>query len=333
MTAQDRDERPREAPTEKNRRNSDQPVLILAGPTGVGKTELAARFAGRGGYELISADSMQIYRGMEIGTGQPTAEELGGIRLHACGLLRPEEPFDVQRFLRLTENIHNDIVDRGARPLYVGGTGMYLRALRWGLADVPAIPRGVRPRLEAEWRADGGAALYLRLGTLDPAIAARIAPGDHVRIVRALEVIEVTGRRFSDVQVQWENPTARFPHRLVVLNCPRTVLVERIERRVDAMMEHGWIDEVRALMRAGYPEGLHAFKALGYREIFALLRGEMNEATARAAIKARTRQFARRQLTWFRKERGAAWIEYDGYDVAQALPALEKELESPEKTP
>lgn len=309
------------------------PPVILAGPTGVGKTELATGLAEDHPYELVSADSMQLYRGMEIGTGQPTAGELGGVRLHGCGLLNPDEPFDVQRFLELSGEIHNGIVARGAVPLYVGGTGMYLRALRWGLVELPSIPPGIRRGLEARWERGEGESLFEALRVRDPELAGRIPPTDRIRVIRGLEVYEATGRKLSDLQAQWNNPQPRFQHRLVVLNAPREALYRRIERRVDAMFEAGWIGEAEALLAAGYPESLHAFKAIGYREIFAMLRGERSEAETRNLIKAKTRQFAKRQLTWFRREREALWLEYSGGDVREALKPAEKILESLRRTP
>lgn len=312
--------------------DSAMPVLIVAGPTGVGKTELAVRLALRHRLELISADSMQMYRGMEIGTGQPRPEELHGVALHGCGVLEPDESFDVQRFLTLTGALHAEIVARGATPMYVGGTGMYLRALRWGLVELPPIPPEVRARLERQWADGGRGELFERLKSDDPDLAARVAPGDRVRIIRGLEVFESTGRRLSDLQRQWDRPLPRFNHRLVVLHCPRETLCRRIDRRVDLMFEQGWVEEVRALLRRGFPESLHAFKAIGYREIMQGLREGTPAADIRERIKARTRQFAKRQITWFRKEREALWIEYPGEQLDPAVAAVEKLLESRQAT-
>lgn len=309
------------------------PILILAGPTGVGKTELATLLAERYPYELISADSMQLYRGMEIGTGQPTAGELGDIKLHGCGLVSPDESFDVRQFLELTGEIHKSILARGAVPLYVGGTGMYLRALRWGLVELPAIPPEIREALEQRWKAGEREALFEALRQCDPELASRIPPTDRIRVIRGLEVFQATGKRLSELQAQWDEPRPRFPHRLIVLNCPRDVLNCRIEQRVDAMVEAGWVREVRTLLEAGYDEALHAFKAIGYREIAEQLRGERSEAETITLIKTRTRQFAKRQLTWFRRELEATWIEYEGREVREALRPVEKLLESLRTTP
>lgn len=292
------------------------PTLILAGPTGVGKTELAVRLAEGHPYELISADSMQVYRGLEIGTAQPTAAELRGVPLHGCGIVDPQEAFNAKKFLDFSAEVHGRIVEAGRVPLYVGGTGMYLRALRFGLFEQPDSTDEDRPRIQeirarlmAEAAESGPEALHRRLAESDPAMAARIASRDAVRIVRALEVLEATGRPLSQLHGEWGEPRPRFDHVLIVLSCPRAELVARIERRTDAMLAAGWVEETRRLLAAGVAPAQHCFKALGYAEIIARLRGELSEAEMRDRIKARTRQFAKRQMTWFRKEPGAVWIE------------------------
>ncbi len=312
------------------------PALILTGPTGVGKTELAVRLAHRRPFELISTDSMQVYRGMEIGTAQPTAKELGGARLHGCGILDPKETFNAKIFLEFCDRTREQIARRGNFPLFVGGTGMYLRALRWGLFEEEPesassdreTKKQARSRLLSEVEELGSEALHGRLRRVDPELAKRISPQDAVRITRALEVAETTGRPMSALQQQWSAASPRFPHLLVVLNCARPALIERIERRVDEMIEAGWIGEVRRLLHSGYSPDLHCFKAVGYREIFAHLSGELTLEQTRSQIKARTRQFAKRQMTWFRKERDAHWIEFNGRDAGQALEEIENLLAS-----
>lgn len=303
-------------------------ALLLSGPTGIGKTELAIELARRHRFELISADSMQVYRGLAIGTAQPTPEELGNVRLHGCGLIDPAEPFSAKKFLDWSTEVHEAIVERGNLPLYVGGTGMYLRTLRWGLFDHPEIDPRVREALWKQIEDEGVEALHERLQSVDPAIAQRISPRDAIRIVRALEVAESTGRPPSSLQTQWADPSPRFNHRLIVLSCPRPVLVDRIERRVDAMLEGGWVEEVRSLLDGGCSAELHCFKALGYREIASHLRGESTQDEMRDQIKAKTRQFSKRQMTWLRKEREAHWIEFDGIDAGEALARIDNFLAS-----
>jgi tRNA dimethylallyltransferase len=305
------------------RNSASPPALILAGPTGIGKTAIAVELARRHGFELISADSMQVYRGMEIGTAQPTEAELRGVRIHACGVLRPDEPFSVKRFLDICDDAHREIAARGRTPLYVGGTGMYLRALRWGLFDQPEVPAELRARLKQEVERRGPNALHERLKQIDPALSERIPPTDPIRIMRGLEVAETMGRPLSSLQGEWERGIPRFPHVLAILNCPRPVLINRIEKRVEEMLAAGWIDEARRLLDAGYSPRLHCFKALGYREIIRHTEGEISREEMETQIKAKTRQFAKRQMTWFRKERDANWIEFDGVDASPAIEQIE----------
>lgn len=310
--------------------------LILTGPTGIGKTDVAVELALRHSYELISADSMQVYQGMEIGTAQPTRKELRGVPIHGCGIVGPNEPFSAQRFIEFCSEAHAKVAAAGRIPLYVGGTGMYLRALRWGLFKetgnssdkVTAGASACRKMLQDEMEKHGPETMHARLVVIDPEYAGRIGVRDAIRIVRALEVHELTGRTMTELQSQWHEPEARFEHRLVILNCPREVLVTRIERRVEAMLEAGWIEEVRKLLASGLDVQTHAFKALGYREITAFLSGEFGLEKLREKIKAKTRQFAKRQLTWFRGEKGGNWVNYGGVSLEEAIAGVEKNVES-----
>lgn len=302
-------------------------ILMLSGPTGIGKTGLAVRLAQRFAVEIISADSMQVYRGMPIGTAQPTPEERAAARFHVCGMLAPDVPFSAQRFLELCDAAHRDILARGRVPLYVGGTGLYLRALRWGLFEQEGADGSIREALHEEIAAAGAPALHQRLAALDPASAARIAPNDAIRIVRALEVHAATGRRLSELQNQWERPRPRFDHTLVVIGAPRELIRRRIAERTRAMLEGGWIAEVRALLERGIPETQHCFKALGYREVIAHLRGELNFEALVSRVTTLTQQFAKRQMVWFRRERPALWLAPEGGDPASLEGQLEKLLE------
>lgn len=314
--------------------SSEPPSLMIAGPTGVGKTEVAIGLARRGPWEMLSADSMQIYRGMAIGTAQPRPEELAGLSIRLCGTLDPREPFNVKKFVEAEDRARAEILAAGRRPLHVGGTGMYLRALRWGLFEEPILPEAerkaeTRARLEEEFERDEAGAMHARLAALDPRLAGRIGPRDGVRIVRALEVLERTGRRLEDLRVRWTDARPRFPHALIVLHAPREVLVRRIDRRVDAMFAAGWADEVRALLDDGVGPGSPSFRAIGYREIAEMLAGRATEAATRERIKAATRQFARRQMTWFRKERDAIWLPHDGEAAEKAVLAIERIADAP----
>ncbi|OPZ09929.1 MAG: tRNA dimethylallyltransferase [candidate division BRC1 bacterium ADurb.BinA292] len=298
------------------------PALLLSGPTGIGKSALALRLADELPLEIVSADSMQIYRGLAIGTAQPSAEERRRVPTHLVGELDPTERFDARRFVERADQLRREIHARGRLPVFVGGTGLYLRALRWGLFEGGGRDEAVRAALAAEARQAGPAALHARLARVDPAAAERIAPNDAVRIVRALEVHVLTGRRLSELQRQWSAPAPRFPHLLVVLFERRDRLRERIARRADAMLAAGWIDEVAELLARGNPPEAHCFRALGYREIIAHLRGELSRDALAERIATATVQFAKRQMVWFRRERPAIWLPAGDGDAGERVADL-----------
>lgn len=305
-------------------------ALILAGPTASGKTAVAVALAQRFALEIVCADSMQIYSGMGIGTAQPTPEEQTRARFHVFGSQPPQHAFDVQQFLDACDQAHREILARGRTPLYVGGTGMYLRALRWGLGPDAGRDDAFRGQLQREAEEQGWPALHRRLAKQDPEAAARILPNDHIRITRALEVLHTTGRRFSAWTQEWETRQARFPHRLLVLCGPRHWLRERIARRTRQMLEEGWIEEVRALLSSGITPDHHCFKALGYREIAEYIESGDKQSDGRETLEStivtRTAQFARRQMIWLRSEIPATWIATAGDGVSQPLGTLEKLL-------
>ncbi len=302
------------------------PVLLLTGPTGIGKTELAVALAERLPLEIISADSMQVYRGMPIGTAQPSPQQRRRAAFHLCGDLDPAEHFDVQRFIEMADTAHRGILARGRRPIYVGGTGMYLRALRWGLFEEGGREDQLRLRLEREASRLGPAALHARLARLDPPSAARIDPTDRLRIVRALEVHGVTGRPLSELQNQWRCPRPRFPHVLVVLTARREWLRRRIAERARAMLRAGWAGEVEDLLASGVGPDHHCFKALGYREVALHIQGRLTLEELETLIINRTRQFARRQMVWFRHERPALWLAVDEQERTSLADQLKKLL-------
>ncbi|MBL8796092.1 MAG: tRNA (adenosine(37)-N6)-dimethylallyltransferase MiaA [Planctomycetia bacterium] len=281
-------------------------ALILTGPTGSGKSALGLALAERLGAEIVAMDSMTLYRGMDIGTAKPTAAERARVPHHLLDVLDPWESASVAWWLEQARACCRDIQARGKRVLFVGGTPLYLKALQCGLFEGPPAAPEVRQRLEAEAAQGGREALHRRLATVDPSSAARLHPNDLRRVVRALEIWELTGRPISDWQKQWpdtsSDPTcesAGIPLALW-LDRPRPELYERINQRVVQMIEDGLVAEVRALRELSQPLSREASQALGYKELFDHLDGRATLDEAIVRIQTRTRNFAKRQITWFR---------------------------------
>lgn len=302
--------------------NHDAPPLpILAGPTAVGKSALALAWSRRHRAEILSADSMQVYRGMAIGTAQPFPDELAAVRHHLVGHVDPGEEYNVARFVREADAI----LGAASSPILVcGGTGLFLRHLIQGIFEGAPRDPAIRAKLESELAATGLDALRARLRAVDPVREAQINANDSVRVVRALEVYETTGRPMSEHHAEDAATRTIRPARYVVLTRPREALMRRIDMRVDAMIDAGWLDEARGLFDRRLPEDTQAAKALGYRELFRHLRGECGLATAVAEIKNQTRRFAKRQLTWFRGVRDAIWIDIEGLEPTEALERVER---------
>jgi tRNA dimethylallyltransferase len=279
-------------------------ALILTGPTGSGKSQLALDLAERLDAEIISMDSMALYRRMDIGTAKPTAEARRRVPHHLLDVLEPWESASVAWWLKRAEECCRDICRRGKRPLFVGGTPLYLKVLLYGLFEGPPAQESIRRRLSAEAAAIGGAALHGRLAAVDPVSAARLHPHDVRRIIRALEVWELTGRPISAWQTQWPRSSAVSSRvaegRCFYLDLPRSQLYARIEARVEKMIAEGLVEEVRALRRLERPLSREAAQALGYKEMLAYLDGRANLTETIQHIQRRSRQFAKRQLSWFR---------------------------------
>jgi tRNA dimethylallyltransferase len=287
-------------------------IVVVVGPTASGKSELALRIARAAGAEIVSADSQQVYVGMDIGTSKPTAEERALVPHHGLDLVRPDQGMTAQRWAAIADAAIADAAARGRGAVVCGGTGLYVRALRYGLFEGPAADLELRARLERE----PGPALHARLAAVDPVAAARIDANDRVRLVRALEVFELTGEPISRHQERHDYTTApsRYDARVVGLSPPRAELHARIDARVDAMLAAGLEAEVRGLMDAGYAPDLRALGAIGYREMCAYVLGKMTRDEAVAGIKSATKRYARRQLGWFRTERDVSWY-HSGADV------------------
>lgn len=270
-------------------------LIVVAGPTAVGKTTYAIELARRLDGEIVSADSRQIYRQMDIGTAKPTPQEQAAVRHHVIDVVDPDESFTLAEYQAAAYAAIDDIFSRGKQPLLVGGTGLYIRAVVEGLRLPPVPPN---PDLRRELEAQDGAALYARLLELDPAAAARIDPRNVRRMIRALEVCLGTGRRFSELGQAC--PPA-YPIEMTLLTMERKKLYARIDARVDGMIERGLVAETRRLAARGYGWELPSMSGLGYKQIGEYLRGEVSLEAAIANIKYATHGFVRRQYVWFRK--------------------------------
>lgn len=284
-----------------------QRVWVIAGPTAVGKTDVGLLLAERWGGEIISADSSAVYRGLDIGSAKPTPDERRRVRFHLIDVADPSEVFTAARFRELALQAIADIQGRGKRVLIVGGTGLYLRVLLHGfsLAPPPADPE-VRTRWRAEVERVGAPALHARLQQIDPDAAARIHPNDAMRITRALEVYEMTGTPIS----QWQlHADTELPAIKTVLTMPRDLLYARIDQRVEKMIAQGMLQEVQMLLQSGYTPDQPALKGLGYRHVIEYLQGRVSWDEAVRLWKRDTRRFAKRQITWFRKEPGVHWVD------------------------
>ena len=280
------------------------PVLALVGPTAAGKTEVALEVAERLDAEVVSADAMLVYRGMDIGTAKPTPQERARVRHHLVDLVDPGEEFSVARFQPLARAAIADVLGRGRVPLLVGGSGLYFHAVVDEFVFPPTDP-AVRARLEAEAAEAGPAELYRRLAATDPPAAARIQPGNLRRTVRALEVIELTGRPFSSFRAAMDDPLSRYRLTVLGLDPGPELLRARVAERVAAMAEAGLADEVRRL--AERPLSRTARQALGYKELLDAMDAGTPLAEALAAVVRRTRAYARRQLAWFRRDPRVRW--------------------------
>jgi len=275
---------------------------FLAGPTASGKSAVALILAERLDAEIISLDSMTLYRGMDIGTAKPSLAERGRVPHHLMDILDPHEEYSVARYLNDARQASQEIVSRGKTPLFVGGTGLYLRSILRGVFQGPPANPEIRQRLEDVAAASDAGALQLhgRLQQVDPITAARLPPQDIRRVIRALEVHEITGQPLSSFHEQEPLPEEHRPRHVYWLSPPRDWLYDRINRRVTKMIEDGLVEEVRQLLALPNPPGKTARQALGYREIIEHLEGKTSLDQAIETIATRTRQFAKRQHTWFR---------------------------------
>jgi tRNA dimethylallyltransferase len=294
------------------------PVVALVGPTATGKTALGVALAQRLGAEVVNADSMQLYRGMDIGTAKPDAAERGGVPHHLLDVWHVREAASVAEYRRLARAEIDRLRAAGTVPLLVGGSGLYVRAVLDEL-DFPGTDPVVRARLEAELGEVGPAALHARLAAVDPAAAAAVLPSNGRRIVRALEVVEITGGPF---RAQLPEPRPHYPAVVVGLDRDPAELDQRIAVRVDRMWAAGFVAEVEALVAEGLREGPTASRALGYAQVLGQLDGELTADEARERTVSTTRRFVRRQRSWFRRDAGTTWLDAARADLVDAAEAL-----------
>jgi len=303
-----------------------QPLLIILGPTAVGKTGLSLDLAVEIGAEIVSADSMQVYRGMDIGTAKPTREERERVRHHLIDVVEPTDDFSAGDFVRLADEAIEDIRSRGRTPLIVGGTGLYIRALVEGIFEGPSKDPDYRAELiDRERRAPGG--LHAELVQVDPEAAGRIHVSDVRRIVRALEVYRAEGRPITEVHREHRSESEPRPARIAGLTRPRPELYGRIERRVDEMMEAGFLAEVNRLRDGGVPRESTAMQALGYKQLYAYLDGVQGLDESVRLIKRDTRRYAKRQYTWFNHMEAVKWVDVDDENREGTLANLKKALD------
>ena len=295
-------------------------IVVICGPTASGKTALSIALAKAFDGEVVSADSMQIYRRMDIGTAKPTKQEMDGVPHHMLDVAEPGEAYSVSRYVEEATACVEDILARGKLPIVCGGTGLYIDGLIRGTDYQPAgTDNGIREQLEGEGEAQGAEQMMARLAAVDPDSAARLHLSDKRRILRALEVYLATGETITVHNARTKAIPPRYEAVMIGLNTePRQILYDRIDRRVGVMLEQGLLQEVQRLLEDGLLEGTAA-QAIGYKELLAYFRGEMTLETAADLIRQKSRNYAKRQLTWFRRDERVKWIVYNAPEAAQAV--------------
>jgi tRNA dimethylallyltransferase len=296
-----------------------EPLIVLVGPTAVGKTALSLPIAQALQAEIVNVDSRQLYRYMDIGTAKPTPAQCRQVPHHLLDLLLPDQQTNAAHFLQAARQTLDDLWQRGKRAFIVAGSGLYLRALLYGLMPAPAAHPALRQELHAYADRHGTPALHRRLQQVDPAAAVQYHPHDRVRVVRALEVTYITGEPFSLHQRRHQHQGQRYPYVGIAVTRDREELYTRIADRTEAMLAAGWLGEVQALVARGYTQEYSAMNSLGYRELLAYLAGRTPWSETVIAIKRETRRFAKRQLTWFRKFPHLHWLNLSSLDEETAV--------------
>lgn len=295
-------------------RNFTFDVLLIVGPTASGKTAVGIELAKRCDGEIISADSRQVYQHLSIGTAKPTPQELSQVEHHLVDVVPPDEEFDAARFAELADEVIEELWHKDKLPIVVGGSGFYIKALIDGLFDAPSADEELRER----FRQQPKETLHQMLESVDPASAEKLHPNDRKRVIRALEVYELTGKTISQLQKEHQqNKKEKYEPLFIGLSYERQTLYRRIEDRVDKMIEGGLIEEVESLLEI-YPAELNALQTVGYQEIIRYLRGDIDKGEAIRLIKRNTRRYAKRQLTWFRRDERIHWIDVTELSAEEA---------------
>ncbi len=286
-------------------------LVAIVGPTASGKSALAVKAARTMGGEIVNCDSMQMYRGLSIGTAKPSPAERLAVRHHLFDILDPDEFYSAGRYMEDARRICREIAQRNQIPIAVGGTGLYLRALLEGVFEGPSAHPELRGRLRRSEERFGKGHLHRLLNRIDPESAKTIQPADRIRLIRAIEVCLISGAPFSRVKEK-RTPLAGFEVLKVGIDLPRQELYQRINRRVEAMFESGFAEEVRSLLQSGFGPESKGFEALGYRPVASYLRGEMSRQEALQQTQQDSRRYAKRQMTWFRREKDVHWLSHPG---------------------
>jgi len=303
---------------------TELPLVVIVGPTASGKSTLGVWLAQHLDGEVIACDSTQLYRGFDIGTAKPTKQERAGVPHHLLDVLDAPEETTAGAYRERAIGVLSDLRASNKLPIFTAGTGLYLRALLEGFAEVPVRSEELRERLRAGAAEYGAGYLHRMLRKLDPVSAQKIAPADEQKLIRAIEVCLLAKQPLSRVHQSGRTPLAGWRALKMGLTPGREALYQRIHDRTDAMLKLGWLDEVRGLMESGVPESAKPFDFIGYRELRKVLRGEMAIEQARAAIQQATRRYAKRQLTWFRREAGVHWFDGFGDEVRIQQLALDE---------
>ena len=294
-------------------------IVVICGPTGIGKTTTAILLAEAYGGEIVSADSMQIYRFMEIGTAKPTPAEQARIPHHMIDIIAPEDPFDAAQYEKMARGIIRALHERGKLPIIAGGTGFYIKALTSGLFDTVSIDATVRQQLRKEAATLGPEVLYKRLSVIDPVSAEKLHPNDTYRIVRALEVFETTGSPISSHHRRHQFREHPFRQIKIGIAMDRDALYARIDARVVTMLREGLLDEVRKLLDKGYAPSLKSMQSIGYRHMVAFIQGRLTWEEAVRTLKRDTRRYAKRQLAWFKADTDIHWLAPDQIEDMKKL--------------